>query len=122
MKRFRIFFFWEQQKTSLLHTREYVFTILILSGLGATADSEQIVDESSATPILYNTERSGIDADHRQMCKFTDRGSIGYRTVAETLRRYAGEAPPLIAQRTSEAREMLNLQRSTEASELTRIS
>ena len=30
MTRFRIFFFWEQQKTALLHTREYVDAITIL--------------------------------------------------------------------------------------------
>ena len=122
MKRFRIFFFWEQQKTALLHTREYVVALILLLGLRAIADSEQIVDESSAAPIIDNTERAGIDADHRHMCKFSDRGSFAYRTVAEALRRYTSEASPLIAQRTSEAREMLNRQRYTEASELTGVS
>ena len=45
---------------------------------------------------------------------------MGYRTVAEALIRYSREAPALIANRTSEAREFLNLQRANEAAELTR--
>lgn len=85
----------------------------------AKNNSFQIVDESSAAPILDNTERSGIDADHQHMCKFADRSSMGYRTVAEALLRYSREAPPLIAKRSREAREMINHLRSHEAAELT---
>ena len=33
---------------------------------------ERIVGESSAAPIIDTTERSDIDADHRQMCKSSD--------------------------------------------------
>ncbi|KAJ6095742.1 hypothetical protein N7486_006488 [Penicillium sp. IBT 16267x] len=47
MSRFRIFFFWEQEKTDLKYKRDY------------------IVDETSAAPILDNTERCGISANHQ---------------------------------------------------------
>lgn len=88
MRRFRLFFFWEQQKTVLPHTREYADAVTILSELRAIACFERIVDESSAAPIIDNTGRSGIDADHRQMCKFSDGGSAGHRPGAKALRRY----------------------------------
>jgi len=34
MKKFRVFFFWEQQKTSLPHTRDYVASSTALADLG----------------------------------------------------------------------------------------
>lgn len=83
------------------------------------ADGYEIVDESSAAPILDNTERSGIAANHSQMCKFEGK-SAGYRTVAAALMRYVREAPDVIPPRWAQAREMLKVQRSNEASELTR--
>lgn len=52
LHRFRIFYFWEQERTDLKYTQDY------------------IVDEASAAPILDDTERSGIAADHRGMCRF----------------------------------------------------
>ncbi|KAK4697713.1 hypothetical protein P7C71_g417, partial [Lecanoromycetidae sp. Uapishka_2] len=100
MKRFHIYFFWEQEKTDLPHSKSY------------------IVDESSAAPILDNTERAGIGANHTRMCKFEDINSPGYRTIAAALMRYAREAPGLIAVRGIQAKDMLKTQRSTEASEL----
>ena len=52
VSKFRIFFFWEQEKTDLKYTKEY------------------IVDESSAAPMIDNTKIYGISADHRAMVQF----------------------------------------------------
>ncbi|CAG8225726.1 unnamed protein product [Penicillium nalgiovense] len=46
---FRVFFFWEQEKTDLKYKRYYIVT------------------ETSAAPIIDNTERCGIAADHRRI-------------------------------------------------------
>jgi hypothetical protein len=100
MSRFRIFFFWEQEKTDVKFTRDY------------------IVDESSAAPILDNTERCGIAADHRGMIKFGTNTSQGFRTVMAALRRYSREAPQVIATRLSIAAEMLSMRREHEAVEM----
>ncbi|KAF4625831.1 hypothetical protein G7Y89_g12333 [Cudoniella acicularis] len=48
MSRFRMLF-WEQEKMNLKYTQEY------------------IVEESSAAPIISNTKRCGIAANHREM-------------------------------------------------------
>ncbi|MCJ1288691.1 hypothetical protein MMC34_000220 [Xylographa carneopallida] len=101
MKQFNIFFFWEQEKTDLGYTQDY------------------IVEEHSAAPILDNTERSGIAASHSDMCKF-ERNSSAYRTVLAALIRYSREAPDLVAVRWVQAQEMLMSKRVIEASELTR--
>lgn len=121
MKRFRIYFFWEQEKTTIAHTKAYVFhpSFCILSVFFVT-DKKEIVDESSAAPILDNTERSGIAADHSHMCKFENSDAPGYRTVVAGLIRYARESPALVESRWSQARQMLRTERSAEASELTR--
>ena len=100
MPRFRVFFLWEQERTALPHTRTY------------------IVDQSSAAPILDGTERSGIAADHRGMCKFESRTSPGFRTVVATLQRYRQDAPETIRARSARASVMLNDQRWHEATEL----
>lgn len=100
MSKFRIFFFWEQEKTDLKYKRDY------------------IVDKSSAAPILDNTERSGISADHREMCKFKSPNDQGFRTVASALRRYAREAPHLVQKRCQRAAEVQRNERLTEAAEL----
>ncbi|MCJ1486390.1 hypothetical protein MMC06_006567 [Schaereria dolodes] len=102
MKRFRVFFFWEQEKTDLGYTKDYV------------------VNESSAAPILDNTERSGIAACHSQMCKFASKSSPGYKTVVAALMRYSREAPGIIESRWREAHDMLRTIRSIEAAELVR--
>ncbi|KAF6234922.1 hypothetical protein HO173_006852 [Letharia columbiana] len=102
MKRFRIYFFWEQEKTTISLSKAY------------------IVDASSAAPILDNTERSGIAADHSHMCKFENSDAPGYRIVVAALMRYARESPALVESRWSQAKEMLRTQRSAEATELTR--
>ncbi|KAL9606062.1 MAG: hypothetical protein Q9179_000742 [Wetmoreana sp. 5 TL-2023] len=73
MKHFRIFFFWEQERTDLKYTKDY------------------IVDETSAAPMLDDTERSGIAAGHRGMCKFESKDSPGFRTVIVALKRKGPE-------------------------------
>ncbi len=78
------------------------------------------MDESSAAPILDNTERSGIPASHSEMCKFESASETGYRTVVSAVMRYTREAPGMIEFRWEKADEMLSMQRSSEASELTR--
>lgn len=102
LPRFRIFFFWEQERTDLKYTKEYV------------------VDEASAAPILDGTERSGIAADHRGMCRFDGKNSPGFRTVLAALRRYCREAPEAIKSRMAKAGTILYAQRWSEAAELVR--
>ena len=120
MKRFRIYFFWEQEKTDFPYSKAYVISIFFTFPLANSicANLLQVVDEASAAPILDNTERSGIGANHSDMCKFEDATAPGYRTVVAALMRYAREAPPLIMTRWSRAKNMLAAQRSMEASEL----
>ena len=100
MANFRIFFFWEQEKTDLKYTKEY------------------IVDEASAAPILDNTERCGIAGDHRGMCKFGRSSSQGFRTTVAALRRYSQEAPQVIRGRRIKTAEMLSENRRHEAMEM----
>ena len=102
MANFRIFFFWEQEKTDLKYAKEY------------------IVDETSAAPILDNTERCGIAADHRGMCRFEKSTSQGFRTAVAALRRYSQEAPQVISSRLSKTAEMLSENRRYEAMEMLR--
>lgn len=102
LHRFRIFFFWEQERTDLKYTKDYV------------------VDQSSAAPILDDTERSGIAADHRGICRFERRNSPGFRTVAAALKRYCKDAPDVIRARQKTASETLSTRRWNEASELLR--
>jgi hypothetical protein len=100
MKQFHIFFFWEEIQTSLGHRSGF------------------IVEESSAAPILDNTERCGVDATHSRMVKFSDKNSSSYRTIMAALRRYCREAPRVIAHRWEVALEALTRARSSEAFEL----
>lgn len=100
MANFRIFFFWEQEKTDLKYTKDY------------------IVDEASAAPILDNTERSGIASDHRGICKFDSNTSQGFRTTVSALRRYAQEAPQVIQGRWKKMIETLNENKRHEAVEM----
>jgi protein SERAC1 len=102
MSNFRIFFFWEQEKTDLKYAKEY------------------IVDETSAAPILDNTERCGIAADHRRMCRFESSTAQGFRTVVAALRRYGQEAPQVIRSRWIKTAAMLNETRRHEAIEMLR--
>ncbi|KAI4110724.1 MAG: hypothetical protein LQ345_006932 [Seirophora villosa] len=100
MKNFRIYFFWEQQKTDFGTTRKYV------------------VKEHSAAPILDDTERAGLPYDHRGMCRFESRTAPGYRLVVAALMTYTLNAPSTITQRWVSATEMLKAKRDTEAAEL----
>ncbi|KAI9687024.1 MAG: hypothetical protein M1822_002434 [Bathelium mastoideum] len=100
MKRFRIYFFWEQEKTDFGATRGYV------------------VDKESAAPILDDTERAGLSYDHRGMCRFESRNSPGYRLVVAALLRYVREAQGVIPRRWADATEMLRSERANEAAEL----
>jgi hypothetical protein len=102
MANFRIFFFWEQEKTDLKYTTDY------------------IVEETSAAPILDNTERCGIAADHRGICKFDSNTSQGFRTTVAALRRYAQEAPQVINSRWTKTTGMMRESRRYEALELLR--
>ena len=101
MKLFRIYFFWEQERTNLGYTKDYV------------------VEESSAAPNLYGTERSGIAADHQRMCRFQQSSDAGFRTVVAALRRYCQDAPKTIRMRRGRAEELLRSERWHEAAELT---
>ncbi|KAI4197039.1 MAG: hypothetical protein LQ350_006169 [Teloschistes chrysophthalmus] len=100
MKNFRIYFFWEQEKTDFGTTRKYV------------------VKEYSAAPILDDTERAGLPYDHRNMCKFESRTAPGYRLVVAALMTYTLNAPSTITQRWVHATEMLKAKRAAEAAEL----
>jgi protein SERAC1 len=102
MANFRVFFFWEQEKTDLKYAKEY------------------IVDEASAAPILDNTERCGIAADHRGMCKFESGSAQGFRTVVAALRRYSQEAPQIIRGRWIKTTEMLTENQRHKAMEILR--
>ncbi len=100
MSRFRVYFFWEQHKTDLKYTREF------------------IVEESSAAPIIDNTERCGIAADHREMCRFARNDEQGFLTVIAALKRYTLEAPSVVAERCRRARAVLEDERKWQADEL----
>jgi len=102
MPRFRVFFFWEQHKTDLKYARDF------------------IVKELSAAPIIDNTERCGIAADHREMCRFARNDDQGFRTVITALKRYAHEAPDIVAEQCRRAREVLEDERNWQAGELRR--
>lgn len=68
--------------------------------------------------MFDDTERAGIPAPHALMCKFSNKRSPGYRTVAAALQRYSREAPDVIETRWKKARERLNDLRRVEADEL----
>lgn len=100
IKQFHIHFFWEQKNTF-----NGTWTGLV-------------VKESSAAPILDDTERSGIWATHSGMCKFATAVSPGFSVVRATLTRYARDANELIANRWIHATEALDRLRRNEAAEL----
>lgn len=79
---------------------------------------DYIVDEASAAPILDDTERSGIVADHRGMVKFDGKESPGFRTVVAALKRWAKDAPGLVETRNADAGAVLSSQRWRKATEL----
>ena len=100
MKQFHIFFFWEEVQSDLGGRMGYMVT------------------EASAAPIVDNTERAGVPANHVQMIRFSDVCSSSYRTVIEALVRYSRDAPAVISRRWHQATEALARARSNEAFEL----
>jgi hypothetical protein len=100
MKQFHIFFFWEELRSGPPDRKRFV------------------VEEASAAPIIYNTERSGIHANHAQMIQFSTTHSSSYRTVIEALERYCRDAPLVIGPRQQQAAAALARARSYEAQEL----
>lgn len=76
------------------------------------------MEESSAAPILDDTERAGLPYDHRSMCAFESKTSPGYRVVVAALIRYSKGAPEVIAPRWVAVKEMLQAKRVDEAAEL----
>ena len=100
IKQFHIFFFWEETETQIENGKAYV------------------VPESSAAPIIDNTERAGIGANHVQMVRFSDKTTSSYRTVVEALVRYCRHAPQTICRRWQQAEETLSRAWCNEAFEL----
>ncbi|TRX98049.1 hypothetical protein FHL15_001259 [Xylaria flabelliformis] len=92
----RVYFFWEQDKTDLGYKFDYVVT------------------ETSAAPILDNTDRAGLRADHRGMCRFVSRNAPGYKLVASSLLRYSRDAPRAISRRWRIEKDMLRSLRQQE--------
>lgn len=104
MKQFHIFFFWEELPSDLAGGPGY------------------LVAESSAAPIVDNTERAGIPANHVQMVRFCDARSSSYRTIIEALARYSRDAPMVISRRWQQAMDALARARSNEAFELANVA
>jgi hypothetical protein len=101
MKQFYIFFFWEEIQTNF------------------GSRSRFVVEQSSAAPIIDNTERCGIYATHAGMVRFSNSSSTSYQTVIAALTRYCKTAPQIINHRWQQARKALHQARLSEASELT---
>ncbi|KAJ5170921.1 Cytochrome P450 [Penicillium coprophilum] len=100
MSRYHIMFLWEQFRTDLKYTMDY------------------IVDRESAAPILDGTDRCGIAADHRGICKFENVDSPGFKVVIVALKRYCMAAPTRIKERLMESAKSLSEKRRYEAMEL----
>ena len=106
MSRFRVFFFWEQERTELKFLNK----------------ADYIVTEASAAPILDNTERCGIAADHSDMCKFESTECQGFRDVVAALKRYCHSAPGAVLTRVGREKEAMLQIRRDEAAEIMEIS
>lgn len=75
MKHFHVFFFWEQEKSDLGFKWDYVSNQSnLLLGL-IDQHGHYVVAETSAAPILDDTDRAGLRAEHRNMRKFATRNS-----------------------------------------------
>ncbi|KAK9788187.1 putative Cytochrome P450 [Seiridium cardinale] len=96
MKHFHIAFFWEQEKTDLKYTKDY------------------IVEKESAAPNFDDTERAGIMADHSGMVKFEDASSPSFKMVIETMLRYCKDAPDVIRTRWTTSMQSLAQNRHEE--------
>ncbi|KAJ5415203.1 hypothetical protein N7465_003898 [Penicillium sp. CMV-2018d] len=100
MSRYHILFLWEQLRTDMKYTMDY------------------IVDRESAAPILDGTDRCGIAADHRGICKFQIVDSPGFKVVIVALKRYCMAATARIKERLMESAISLSEKRRYEAMEL----
>ena len=81
VQRFRIFCFWEEQRTQKRFKDFYV------------------VDRESAVPDWPEIEKSGIAADHSHMCKFSTLSDGGFGLIAGACKRYTSQAAAVIAER-----------------------
>ncbi|KAJ5264520.1 Cytochrome P450 [Penicillium chrysogenum] len=88
--RYHILFLWEQLRTDMKYRVDY------------------IVDRESAAPILDGTDKCGIAADHRGICKFENVDSPGFKVVIVTLKRYCIAAPARIKERLMESANSLS--------------
>lgn len=103
MGNFRIYFFWEQEKTDLkILGRDF------------------IVPTDSAAPLYDNTERAGIAADHSGLVKFEDPASPGFQLVVGALMRYCEDAPDAVEQRHCLSEHNLSTERVRELLETLR--
>ncbi|KUL83945.1 hypothetical protein ZTR_06844 [Talaromyces verruculosus] len=101
MTRFQMYFFWEQLKSDLKYTKDY------------------IVEESSAAPMLDSTSgRCGIAADHRGMCKFHSQDSPGFSIAIAAIKRFSQNAQNVIGPRLAQYSDQLNQRRRYQAMEL----
>ncbi len=100
MKRFSIYYFWEQMATHAGKARAY------------------ITDEDSAAPMWDNVDRCGIMATHSGMVKFRSREDRGFQVVHEALVRYIKAAPALIKLRWKNDQKLLAEERQIEAEAL----
>jgi hypothetical protein len=78
----------------------------------------QVVTESSAAPIFDNTDRAGLRADHRNICRFASRNAPGYKLVASTLLRYSRHAPRAVSRRWRTEKDMVRSLRRQELEDL----
>ncbi len=121
MKRFRIYFFWEQEKTHLGSGYDYVRGHLKNADDAVCvliADCSQVVTEASAAPVVDGTERCGMPYDHRSMCRFDGRSAARYKVVVVALIRYSNEAQSEIPRRWNNEDAILRSMRESEAAEL----
>lgn len=77
-----------------------------------------IVDELSASPVLFDVERTTIQQDHAHMCKFENQASPGFDLVTEGIQRYASQAPSIIRSRWGYEKSEQHSRRALEADEM----
>lgn len=102
--RYHVYFFWEQLPTDLKYSADYM------------------VERESAAPVIAGTDRCGIAANHRDMCKFESFDSPGFKVVIAALKRYVRAAPGVVETRVEESARMLGERRRNEALDLIKDS
>ncbi|KAG0648834.1 Kinesin light chain [Hyphodiscus hymeniophilus] len=102
MKKFRIYFLWEQHQSNLGSSQGYV------------------VAENSAAPNWIRAERAGIPANHSQMCKFTSADDVGFKLISSACKRYLRTAVNEVNIRWHKDCELLEKEREEEVAELLR--